>query len=72
MIQFEFYQHPNCTDTCIEVLRYFPIPSQDRAKVKVLWWRVKSGQLSYCIGVEEKFDKPITYWNNWVRVKKET
>ena len=67
-----FYKHPNCTDTCIQVLKYFPIPGKDEAKVKVLWWRLKGGRLSHCMGIKEVFRKPITYWKLWKRLKEDT
>jgi len=65
MFEGAFYKHPNCIDACIEVLHYFPVPGQDRAEVKVRWWRIKSGRIAYSLGVKETFIKPKAYWEEW-------
>jgi hypothetical protein len=66
-----FYKHPNCTDTCIEVLSAFTVPEHNSIKVRVRWWRVRFGKIDYCMGIQEKFEKPIEYWKQW-KVIRET
>jgi hypothetical protein len=69
MIEQQFYKHPNNSSICALVLRYFEVPNQNRAKVKIQWWRMKAGKLSYCMNTEEKFEMPITYWKTWKRAE---
>ena len=64
------YYHPSAPSIAMEVLRYFPVDEQDRAKVKVLWHRrMLSGQIAYCMNIIQRFDKPITYWKEWKEVR---
>lgn len=65
MVVGRMYKHPNCTDTCIEVLRTFFVKEDGSMKVKVRWWRVKYGKVDYCIGCEETIRKPAEYWKEW-------
>jgi hypothetical protein len=68
MFRGAFYRHPNCTDTCIEVLTYFYVPEKKTAKVKARWWRVQFGKVAYCMGFEEKWERPEEYWKQWERI----
>ena len=71
MIEGEFYKHPNCTDTCIQILSYYTVTSliaPRTAEVHVRWWRLKAGKIAYSLGAEETFIKPKNYWRTWVRL----
>ena len=68
MIRGEFYKHPNNTTVCIEVVKYFLVPTTDDAEVTILWHRWHLGKLGYHLGIMETFRKPVTYWKEWRRL----
>lgn len=63
-----FYKHPNCTDTCIEIMTCYTIPENGMTKVKARWWRVRFGKITYCMNIIENFKKPTEYWKQWKRI----
>lgn len=64
-----FYSHPSCRDICMQVISSFTVPEHETIKVKVLWWRLRFGKIAYCIGITQKFEKPIEYWKQWKTIK---
>lgn len=62
-----FYKHPNCLDTCIEILAFYYIPENDYASVKVNWWTYSPthGKIKYDMQIKQRFKKPMEYWKQW-------
>jgi hypothetical protein len=63
------YRPPNTTSICAEILKYFPIPENQKAAVKLRWYRCnKAGKVLYDMAIEERFKMPQEYWKTWTKM----